>query len=81
MSQFTPAELEMIIDSLKYKKKAYEDYPIGDGYPSYEFKLTQIRVVEALISKVQDARRDLKWITHWQIEGEENDIETFKFCS
>lgn len=47
------SELELLLEALKYSKRAKEDYA---GYPSYEFKRARVAEVEALIHKLRGAR-------------------------
>jgi len=48
--QFSTKDLEVILESLMYTKKTFEDY---DKYPSYEFKMQKINEINGLISKVK----------------------------
>ena len=51
--QFSINELEVILESLKYSKKTFEDY---DKYPSYEFKTQRIKEINELILKVKSLK-------------------------
>jgi hypothetical protein len=46
----TPKELEMILESLEYSKRKFEEY---DKYPSKEFKQERINQINLLISKIK----------------------------
>ena len=59
-TQFSRQEIERIINSLEYKRRAIEDYPIGPlGYPSYEFKLSQQKQVNDDLEKCRALRSKL----------------------
>ena len=53
-SKLTTEELDLVLEALAYKKQAVVDYK---GYPSYEFKQTQIARVEGVIEKVRAIRK------------------------
>jgi hypothetical protein len=48
--RLTTEDLDLILESLRYKKQAVVDYK---NYPSYEFKRAQIERVENVIEKVR----------------------------
>ena len=55
MEKLTISDLNIILESLKYSKLKFENYPIGkDGYQSYEIKQKRIQEVEGVINKVRD---------------------------
>ncbi len=48
------SEIAMILESLRYTKKKFEEYPIGpEGYPNLDFKKKRIDEVAGLIEKVK----------------------------
>lgn len=53
MDQLTREDLDLIVEALGYKKQAVVDY---NGYPSYEFKQSQLARVESVIAKVRAMR-------------------------
>lgn len=54
-NQLSIQELEIILESLTYTKKTFEDY---DKYPSYEFKIKRINEINDLISKVKSLKKN-----------------------
>jgi hypothetical protein len=47
-------DLDIILESLKHTKLKFENYPIGEkGYPSYEYKQSQLEKVNTLIQKIK----------------------------
>lgn len=48
--QFTPKELEFILESLKYTKIKFEEY---NNYLSREFKQKRVNEVDDVIAKVK----------------------------
>jgi hypothetical protein len=54
-------EVDIILESLRYTCKAFEEYT---GYPSYEFKLNQIAAVTAIIDKLRGMKRALREVKH-----------------
>jgi hypothetical protein len=50
MRQLTKEGLGLSLEALGYKKQAVVDY---NGYPSYEFKQSQLARVESVIAKVR----------------------------
>jgi hypothetical protein len=53
MENLTEEERELIITSLYYSKRAFENY---SAYPSYEFKVERINQVEKLIKKLKNGK-------------------------
>ena len=61
MENLTLSDLDFILESLKYTKHKFENYPIGEkGYPSYEYKEKRIEEVNRVILKVQELGKSLK---------------------
>lgn len=58
--EITDEEWGLILESLKYTKRSFENYI---DYPSYEFKLKQIKEVDDLISKIRQMRKGVTWNT------------------
>lgn len=54
--QLNAADLDLILESLKYYKMNIENY---DRYPSYEFKQKQLQRVEIAESKLRILQRKL----------------------
>ena len=53
-------EVERVIESLVYKKRSIQDYPVSPkGYPSYEFKLAQLEQVDKDLDKFRALRSKL----------------------
>ena len=64
MSNFTADDLNFILESLKYTKHNFENYPIGEkGYPSYEYKQGRISEVNSVITKVRAIIKEQKMIS------------------
>jgi hypothetical protein len=59
--QLTRQEVERAIESLEYKRRSIEDYPVSPtGYPSYEFKLSQLEQVNNDLKKFRALRSELR---------------------
>lgn len=56
-TMLTDEEYNLIIESLRYSKRAFENYK---DYPSYEFKAKHIKEVQDLIDKLIQMRRGAK---------------------
>jgi hypothetical protein len=55
MGELTVNDLSFILESLKYTKLRFEEYPIGEkGYPSYEYKQKRLEDVNNVIAKVKE---------------------------
>lgn len=50
-------ELELLLESLQYTRRSFENY---NGYPSYEFKLARIKEVSDLMTKLRAEKREAK---------------------
>lgn len=50
-NSLTVNDFEIILESLKYSKKQFEDY---EFYPSLEFKNQRIQEIEEVIKKVKE---------------------------
>ena len=48
--ELTQQEYELIIQSLRYTRQAFENYMY---YPSYEFKQSRIKEVDIIIEKIR----------------------------
>jgi hypothetical protein len=48
--KLTGEDIEMILESLKYSKKRFEEY---EGYPSVQFKNERIESVNKVINKIK----------------------------
>ena len=50
----------MILESLQWTKRKFENYPIGPpgGYPSLEFRNNRVEEVTELIDKIRKVRRN-----------------------
>ncbi len=60
MNEITVNDLDLILDSLKYTKLKFEEYPIGEkGYPSYEYKQKRIQEVNDVVTKVRRLKKEL----------------------
>jgi hypothetical protein len=53
-SELESSELELVLDSLRYTKQAFEQY---ERYPSDEFKAGRVAEVQRLIDKLRGGRR------------------------
>lgn len=53
MTALSAEDISMILESLRYSKRAFSDYT---GYPSYEFKRARIAEVDAVIAHVRALR-------------------------
>lgn len=56
-SELTIADLDIILESFRYSKKAYSEY---QDYPSNDFRREQIERVEQVERKIREIRSDLK---------------------
>lgn len=57
IEDLTSSEIDLILESLNYTKRAFENYQY---YPSYQFKLDRIAEVDRIRSKILEARRGKK---------------------
>jgi hypothetical protein len=59
MDRLTKQELEMLLSSMEYTKRAFEDTAIDPygPYPSYEFKRQRIDEAHAVIIKLRALKR------------------------
>jgi len=48
-------DLDFMLESLKYTKKAFEDY---QDYPSYEYKQSRIKTVNDLVDKIKTIKKN-----------------------
>ncbi len=58
-NQLTLEDLDLILESLQYKKEAYRD---SEKHPDYEFKQSQLKRVDDLADKIRSiikSKRDL----------------------
>lgn len=55
MEEITKQEWNLILESLNYTKRAYEDYT---HYPTYDFKQQQIKFVSDLIIKIRQTAKE-----------------------
>lgn len=60
MEQLTIADLDFVLESLSWTKKAYDEKPIGEpkGYSSYEEKQEALKRVSTIIEKIKQLQRD-----------------------
>lgn len=56
-SKLTLADIDFILESLRYTQIKFEDY---QTYPSYEYKQQRIKVVTDIIGKVNELRKEIK---------------------
>lgn len=56
MSLLSSHDIQMILESLTYTRKAFEEY---QKYPNYEFKQERLREVDGVIEKVRAMRNDV----------------------
>lgn len=56
-SRLSKRDLSFILESLRYTRKAFEEY---EHYPSYEYKQKRISEANDVISSVQDELRNRK---------------------
>lgn len=54
-TKLTKSDLSMILESLKYTRKSFENY---QDYPSYEFKLQRLEDVNSVITKIQELLKE-----------------------
>lgn len=59
MTSLNSHDVQMILESLAYTRKAFEEY---QDYPSYEFKQERIKEVDGVIEKVRAMRNDVSSI-------------------
>ena len=52
--ELTNSDWGMILESLRYTKRAFENYT---SYPSYEFKKNRIKEVDDLILKIRQIQK------------------------
>lgn len=57
MKRLTKEDIEILVISLSYTRRAYMDY---SGYPSYDFKQQQLTEVDNLRSKLIQIKKELK---------------------
>lgn len=61
MKNLTLKDLSFILESLKFTKLKFEDYPIGEkGYPNYEYKQKRVNEVIEVIAKVKGVMKEMK---------------------
>ena len=61
MEKLSSEDWSVILESLKYTKLKFENYPVGkDGYPDYEFKQRRIQQVIDVMKKVSDIAKSKK---------------------
>jgi len=53
-------DVNFILESLKYTKLKFEEYPVPKKHPSYEYKLKRLKDVESRIKKMRKIRDELK---------------------
>lgn len=56
--ELTRADIALILESLNYAKKAFEDYAY---YPSYEFKRHRLTEVHVLADKLRTMKKETAW--------------------
>lgn len=56
MKHLSKEDLNVILESLKYSKKAFEEYT---GYPSEQFRAERIVTVVKVINKVKEELKEL----------------------
>lgn len=54
-TKLTKSDLAMILESLVYTRKSFENY---QDYPSYEFKLQRLEDVNGVIAKIQELLKE-----------------------
>jgi len=52
--EFEGSELELVLESLRYTRQAFESY---ERYPSDEFKAERVAQVQRLIEKLRERQR------------------------
>jgi len=55
--ELTREEIEMLLTSLEYTKRNFENYT---QYPSYEFKLARIKEVDDLRAKLRETKKQAR---------------------
>jgi hypothetical protein len=56
-SQLTGDDIDVILESLKYSKRAIEDYP---NHPSPEFKQNKLKRLDTVMAKVRSLRDEIR---------------------
>ena len=60
MEQLSIEDLDFILESLKYTRLKFENYPIPQGYPTYEYKRERLDRVETVMKRVSEYKAALK---------------------
>lgn len=55
--EFTPEEIQIVIESLRYTKLKFEEY---QHYPSYEYKQQRIHELSQLIEKLRKSKKEMQ---------------------
>lgn len=64
MGKLNVDDLSFILESLRYTKHKFENYPIGEnGYPTVEIKQKRLDEVAVVIAKVQEEIFSMKKIS------------------
>ncbi len=56
-NKFTIADLDIILDSLKYSKLNIEN---NQFHPSYQYKLDRLSEINNVVDKVRELKKELK---------------------
>ena len=55
-TQFTLANIELLLEALRYAKQAFEAYP----YPTAQLRADRLAAIDDATEKLRDMRRDMK---------------------